>query len=146
MLRNRSVPVDTVLPHITYKDLPAAIDWLVATFRFSEHFRYGNPVAGSQLHLGKAWIMVSQARSAYRCPAELGFGTQMLSVFVEEVEAHFARAKASGAKIVEELHQTEYGELQYGVEDPEGHRWVFSRHAADINPQEWGATVVHPLE
>jgi uncharacterized glyoxalase superfamily protein PhnB len=70
----------------------------------------------------------------------------MLSVFVEEVEAHFARAKASGAKIVEELHQTEYGELQYGVEDPEGHRWVFSRHAADINPQEWGATVVHPME
>lgn len=146
MLRNRSVPVDTILPHVTYKNLPAAIDWLVATFGFIEHFRYGDPVSGAQLHLGNAWLMVSSGRPGHRSPSELGFGTQMLSVFVEEVESHFARTKASGAKIVEELHQTEYGELQYGVEDPEGHRWIFSRHAQDVDPSEWGATVIHPLD
>lgn len=140
------MPADNLLPHITYKGLPAAIDWLIATFGFTEHFRYGSPVSGAQLHLGNAWIMVSQARSAYRSPAELGFGTQMLSVFVDDVEAHFARSKASGAKIVEDLHQTEYGELQYGVEDPEGHRWIFSRHARDTDPAEWGATVLHQLD
>ncbi len=140
------MPVDTVLPHITYKDVSAAINWLAATFGFREHFRYGDPVSGAQLHLGNAWIMVSQARSAYRSPAELGFGTQMLSVFVENVEEHFLHTKASGAKVVEDLHQTEYGELQYGVEDLEGHRWVFSRHANDVDPAKWGATVIHPLK
>ena len=145
MLRNRSVPVDTILPHLSYKDLPAAIDWLAKTFGFVEHFRYGDPVSGAQMRLGNAWIMVSRGRGGYRNPAELGFGTQMLSVFLEEVEAHYARTRASGAKIVEELHETEYGELQYGVEDPEGHRWVFSRHARDVDPAEWGATVTHPL-
>src|SRR5579863_8719871 len=111
MLRNRSVPVDAILPHVRYKDLSAAIDWLTRTFGFVEHFRYGNPVAGSQVHLGNAWLMLSDGRAGYRNPAELGFGTQMLSVFVEDVEAHHARTKASGAKIVEDLHQTEYGEL-----------------------------------
>jgi uncharacterized glyoxalase superfamily protein PhnB len=146
MLRNRSVPVDAILPHVRYKDLSAAIDWLTRTFGFVEHFRYGNPVAGSQVHLGNAWLMLSDGRAGYRNPAELGFGTQMLSVFVEDVEAHHARTKASGAKIVEDLHQTEYGELQYGVEDPEGHRWIFARHAQDVDPAEWGATVSHPLE
>jgi len=146
MLRNRSVPVDTILPHVTYKDLPAAIAWLADAFGFIEHFRYGDPVSGVQLHLGEAWVMVSSGGEGYRNPAELGFGTQMLTIFVEDVETHFARTKDSGARIVEALHETVYGELQYGVEDPEGHRWLFSRHARDVDPAAWGATVSHPFE
>jgi uncharacterized glyoxalase superfamily protein PhnB len=56
---------------------------------------------------------------------------------------HFGRAKAAGAKIVEELNETMYGELQYGVEDLERHHWLFSRHARDVSPDEWGATICH---
>ncbi|SRR6266567_21863 len=145
MLRNHSVPIDTVLPHIEYKNLSYAIDWLCARFGFVEHYRYGDPVSGAQVHLGNAWLMLSDAGPGYRNPAELGFGTQMLTVFVEDVEAHYARTRAAGAKIIEELHETVYGELQYGVEDPEGHRWLFSRHARDVHPAEWGAIVAHPL-
>ena len=51
-MRNRSVPVDTLLPHLNYANLAEAIDWLSRTFGFQEHFRYGEPVAGAQLHLG----------------------------------------------------------------------------------------------
>jgi uncharacterized glyoxalase superfamily protein PhnB len=49
--------------------------------------------------------------------------------------------KSSGAKIVEELNETMYGERQYGVEDLEGHHWLFARHARDVDPAEWGAKV-----
>jgi uncharacterized glyoxalase superfamily protein PhnB len=45
-----------------------------------------------------------------------------LIVFVEEVESYYERTKSMGAKIVEELHETEYGDYQYGVEDLEGYR------------------------
>ena len=31
----------------------------------------------------------------------------------------------------------------YGVEDLDGHRWLFSQHARDVDPQEWGATLKH---
>jgi uncharacterized glyoxalase superfamily protein PhnB len=141
MLNNRSVPPNTLLPHIAYKDLPAAIDWLQNTFGFEEHYRYGSPLSGAQVHLGDAWMMLNAARNRYRSPTELGFGTQSLTIFVEDVEAHFARAVASGARIVEDLHETVYGELQYGVEDLEGHHWLFSRHAQDVSPDTWGATV-----
>ncbi|MGC2612825.1 MAG: hypothetical protein WA354_02260, partial [Terracidiphilus sp.] len=48
MLKNRSVPVDFVLPHITYRNLPQAIGWLAVTFGFVEHYRYGDPVQGAQ--------------------------------------------------------------------------------------------------
>jgi uncharacterized glyoxalase superfamily protein PhnB len=44
-----------------------------------------------------------------------------LIVFVEEVESYYERTKSMAAKIVEELHETEYGDYQYGVEDLEGH-------------------------
>jgi uncharacterized glyoxalase superfamily protein PhnB len=144
MLRNRSVPVDTILPHVVYKNLPAAIDWLSRTLGFVEHYHYGDPLSGAQVHLGGAWIMLKQASENYRNPAELGFGTQSLTVFVEDVEQHFARAKAAGASLVEDLHKTVYGELQYAVIDLEGHHWLFSRHARDLSPNAWGATVVNP--
>ena len=128
-----------------YKDLPAAIGWLSETFGFVEHYRYGDPVSGAQVRLGNAWIQLSAGTSSYQSPADLGFGTQCLTVFVEEVEAHYARSQAAGARILEELRETVYGELQYDVEDLEGHRWLFSRHARDADPAEWGATVSHPL-
>jgi uncharacterized glyoxalase superfamily protein PhnB len=140
-MKNRSVPVNTVLPHVTYKDLAMAIDWLRDTLGFVEYFRYGDPVAGALMHLGDAWVMADRARSGRTSPAEAGFGTQMLTIFVEDVEGHFARTKARGAVIFEDLHETIYGELQYGVVDLEGHRWLFSRHARDVGPEEWGAVV-----
>ena len=145
-MRNRSVPVDTVFPHLNYANLAEAIDWLSRTFGFQEHFRYGDSVAGAQMHLGHAWIMVGSSRPGRTSPAELGGWTQMLTIFVDDVDGHYARAKAAGAKIVEELHETEYGERQYGVADLEGHRWLFARHACDMGPEEWGAKVTNPLE
>jgi len=143
MLKNRSVPADIVLPHLTYQDVAAAIGWLTSVFGFREHYRYGDPdkPAGAQMHLGDAWIMVAGARPGRSAPAQVGCNTQSLTVFVEDVDAHFERAKSVGAKIVEELHETEYGERQYGAEDPDGHHWLFSRHARDVSPEEWGATV-----
>lgn len=144
MIDNRSVPANAILPHLTYQDLPTAIDWLTRTFGFIEHYRYGDPIAGAQLHLGNAWIMVSQIKPELSTPSILGRGTQYLTVFVEDVEAHFERTRATGALLFEDLHETVYGELQYGVEDLDGHRWLFSRHARDLSPADWGATIINP--
>ena len=145
MLHNRSVPVDEVLPHIVYKNLPLALQWLCSNFGFVEHYRYGEPLSGVQGRIGNAYVMINAAKSpAQQSPSELGYGTQSLTIFVENVEEHYAKVRASGANIVEELHETVYGELQYGVRDLEGHLWLFSRHARDVDPAAWGATVVNP--
>jgi predicted enzyme related to lactoylglutathione lyase len=141
MIENRSVPPDTILPHVVYQDVEAAVAWLSKTFGFVEHYRYGDPVSGAQMHLGNAWIMARQAREEKASPAKLGYGTESLTVFVDDVEKHCQRAKAAGAKIVEEPHETMYGEFQYGVEDLDGHHWLFSRHARDVSPDEWGAKI-----
>jgi len=140
-MKNRSVPVDTLLPHIGYQNVAEACTWLGRVFGFKEAYRYGEPVAGAQMYLGQAYIMLRSARQGCMIPAHLGYGTQNLTVFVEDVDAHYARAKEAGARIVEELRETEYGERQYGAEDLDGHLWLFSRHARDVSPEEWGARV-----
>ena len=141
MLTNRSVPPKSVLSHIVYDNVAEAIEWLTRSFGFVEHYRYGEPAQGAQMHLGDAWIMLRQSRPGESTPAKLGASTQSLTVFVEDVDAHYHRSRAAGAKIVEELNETMYGERQYGVEDLAGHHWLFSRHARDVHPSEWGANV-----
>lgn len=140
-MKNRSVPVDTVLPHVIYQDLSEALAWLTKTFGFQEYYRYGNGPSGGQMWAGKAAIQVRQANNSQRSPAQLGYGTQSLTIFVDDVDAHYARVKAAGAKILEEPHETEYGEYQYAAEDLDGHHWLFSRHAKDRSPEDWGAVV-----
>jgi uncharacterized glyoxalase superfamily protein PhnB len=147
-MKNRSVPVDTVLPHLYYRDLAGAIEWLKNTFGFIEHYRYGDPakglVDGAQLRMGNAYVMVSGFRGNRSSPAEAGIETQSLTIFLDDVDAHYRKVKATGARLTEQLHETVYGELQYGVLDVEGHAWLFSQHAKDLSPTEWGATIAKP--
>lgn len=141
MIKNRSVQADIMLSHIAYENLPNAIAWLTKAFGFAESYRYGDPAAGAQMMLGQACIMVNQAKPGHRSPAHLGYGTQSLTIFVENVDALFEKAKAAGAKVREVPHETEYGEYQCAFEDLDGHHWLFSRHARDVSPEDWGAKV-----
>jgi predicted enzyme related to lactoylglutathione lyase/uncharacterized glyoxalase superfamily protein PhnB len=145
MIENRSVPPRTVLPHVAYPSVEEAIEWLTRTFGFCEHYRYGEPrqASGAQMHLGGAWIMLRRSREGERSPKELAGATQSLTIFIEDVDGHYARTKAAGGNIVEELNETFYGEWQYGVVDFAGHHWLFARHAKDVSPDAWGATLAH---
>lgn len=140
-MRNRSAPVDTLLPHLVYHDLVSACDWLTRVFGFTEHYRYGDPVSGIQMRAGAAYIMLHRPRPGSMSPAQLGYHTQALSIFLQDVEAHYTHTLSTGANILEELHETVYGERQYVAQDLEGHHWLFSQHIRDINPSDWGATV-----
>ena len=145
MLTNRSVPCSTVLPHIVYQDVAAAIAWLTRTFGFSEHYRYGDPAdpSGAQMYFGDIYFMLRKARPGNGTPRQLGSDTQSLTIFFEDVDEHYRRARSSGAKILEEPHVTPYGEYQYAAEDLDGHHWLFSKHAKDVSPEDWGALIKH---
>jgi hypothetical protein len=83
-MKNRSVPVDTVLPHIAWRDVA------------------DGPVSGAQVYLGAIFIMLKRARAESSTPAQLGYGTQSLTLFIDDIEAHFERSKSTGARILEE--------------------------------------------
>ena len=46
-------------------------------------------------------------------------------LFVDDLDAHHARAVAHGAKIVEPIHH--YGYRAYVADDPEGRRWTVAQ-------------------
>jgi uncharacterized glyoxalase superfamily protein PhnB len=143
---NRSVPVETVLPHVMYRDIDEAITWLSRAFGFLEHYRYGtDPVSGAQMRTGNAFVMIKRAEPQIALPDQLGYRTHILTIFLDGVEECYERAKAAGARILEEPHETIYGEFQYAALDLAGHQWVFSRHARDLDPVQWGATVAQPV-
>jgi uncharacterized glyoxalase superfamily protein PhnB len=141
-MKNRSVPTATLLPHLVYRNVEDACEWLTRVFGFAEHYRHGQPVSGIQMYLGDAHIMLSTPREGRsESPMKFGYGTQMLTIIVPDVEAHYAKTKRGGGAIWEEIHETIYGEKQYGAIDLEGHRWLFSQHVRDVSPESWGATV-----
>ncbi|MGA8938086.1 MAG: VOC family protein [Acidobacteriaceae bacterium] len=143
-MRNRSVPVDTVLPHLVYHDVLSARDWLTRVFGLTESYRYGDPVSGIQMRIGTAYVMLQGPKQGFMSPAQLGYRTQSLSIFLRDVQAHYDRTKATGANILEELHETVYGERQYVARDLEGHHWLFSQHVHNVDPADWGAIVTSP--
>ena len=81
---------------------------------------------------------LSSARPGRSSPAKTGAWTQSLTIFVADVVAHYSQSISCGIKIVEEPHETVYGEFQYAAEDLEGHLWIFSQHFHDLSPEDWG--------
>ena len=131
-----------------YQDAAAAIDWLCAAFGFELRLKVegeGGRIEHSELTYGDGVIMVSSEGprpgssqlDLMRSPKTVGGKTtQSLFVYVDDVNAHFARAKAAGAKISSEPTVHDYGEehwadRSYGATDLEGHHWWFAERVRD---------------
>ncbi len=54
-------------------------------------------------------------------------------VFVDDVDAHFARVRTAGATIVTEIQQ--HGYRAYEAEDVEGYRWTFAQARPTMSPE-----------
>ena len=104
-------------------------------FGFTERLRIGEGHR-SQLDVpGGGAVILAEVRPD---TAVAGDGvSHSVLVRVEDATAHFERAKAAGARILMEPTDFEYGERQYAVEDPFGHRWMFSETLSDADPGDW---------
>ena len=143
MLTNRSAPPATVTPVLIYPDVRAAVAWLEAAFGFEERVRIGDSHR-AQLRVGSdGAIVVADVGGDRVAPGE-GVVTQLVKVRVPNVDEAFARARESGARVVEELKTYEYGERSGVLEDPGGHRWELTQTVRDTAPEEWGGTTIAP--
>ena len=137
MLTNRSAPPATLTPVLIYPDVREAVAWLERAFGFEERVRIGE-AHRSQMRVGEdGAIVVADVRHNQVAPRG-GVVTQVIKVRVPDVDAAFARARETGAKVLEEPHTWEYGERSGVVEDPGGHRWELTQTVRDVDPAEWG--------
>lgn len=122
----------TIIPELPYDDVAVAVTWLCKTFGFRERLRIGDHRA--QLVYGGASIVVIERKYG-------GSGRSSVMVRVDDVNAHHEHAVACGARILRAPEDFPYGERQYTVEDPGGHRWTFSQSIADVDPKQWGGVL-----
>ena len=121
-----------------YDDAAKAIEWLGRAFGFETRLKVEGDDGGivhSELVFGEGVVMLASISRGPRraSPRSLdGANTQSLFVYVDDVEAHCARARGAGSKILSEPKTTDYGEewwvdRGYEAEDLEGHRWYFAQ-------------------
>jgi len=128
-----------ITPHLFYDDVAAAIDWLVEAFGFEIRLRMTDKdgtVVHGDLEVVDSLIMVGLTSEGQvrESPRSLGGKiSQRLYIFVDDVDAHYQRARSAGAKITSELAEHFYGDRVYECVDPEGHRWKFAQHIRDVN-------------
>ena len=127
----------TIIPCLRYRDAPAAIDWLCRAFGFERHAVYaeGDTVHHAQLVFGNGMVMLGSADTASEWgrriaqPGDIGGReTQSPCVVVADVDAHYARAVAAGAELVQDIADQDYGGRGYSCRDPEGHLWWFGSY------------------
>jgi len=142
MPKNPPENTPRVTPYLYYQDVAAALRFLADAFGFREKLRMPGPdgkIAHAEMTLGDGLVMMGCPGAEYQNPKRLGQTTQSLYVYVDDVDAHFARAKRAGAKIIDEPEDQFYGDRRYGAEDPEGHHWFFATHVRDVSPEDMKA-------
>ncbi|MEX0673289.1 MAG: VOC family protein [Gaiellaceae bacterium] len=135
-----------VVPFLGYEDAAAAIDWLERAFGFRENrearYEEDGRITHAELDLEGATIYLSTP-AGYASPRTLRAESEAARraydnpwvidghfVEVDDVGAHYERARAEGATILRAPEEPGIGFRIYSAEDPEGHRWMFGERSA----------------
>ena len=122
---------ERVIPVLTYRDIAAAHDFLVRAFGFDSGGLHSTPegqVVHGEVRAGNAPIWLHRVTSEHQLesPVAIDVANSGLMVQVDDVDAHYERARAAGARIDGVPVDQPYGQREYGARDPEGHRWWFA--------------------
>jgi uncharacterized glyoxalase superfamily protein PhnB len=120
--------MQTITPYLLYEDGEAAIEFLTDAFGFHVVDRTIGAAGGlhAELELNGGQLYLGQPKDGFRNPSDVG-RTVLVHVLVDDVDAHFERAQAAGARIIEELNDLPFGHRRYGCVDPQGHEWYFAQ-------------------
>jgi PhnB protein len=125
---------------IAYEDGIAALEWLARAFGFREVARLTDArgvLTHGEMAVGDGLIMLATPTPDYVGPrrhrteceharrwSAVPWVIDGVLVHVDDLDAHFAQAKAAGAMILSEIEEDAPGR-RYRAEDLEGHRWFF---------------------
>jgi uncharacterized glyoxalase superfamily protein PhnB len=129
-----------VVPGIVYEDVPKAIEWLTHAFAFRERSDArltGKGFLLSWMEAGDGLIGISSGGHDVHSPKSVGRITQSIKVYVDNVDQHFERAQAAGARIVSGIEEGFWGGRYYRAMDIEGHLWEFSQIGRELAAKDW---------
>ena len=132
-----------VVPALSYEDCGAAADWLVRAFGFEEveRIEQEGAVTHVTLRVGDGLIFLGHPGTGYLNPRHLREWVDAVArmyevtlvidgvwVAVDDLDANFHGARATGARVLSEPEETPHGR-HCRLEDVEGHRWMFQQRS-----------------
>ena len=139
-----------VVPHLSYEDPFAALDWLCRVFGFAEAKRFDRgpdnltarlraPDGGVVMISGsdpdfRTWMRERAPRFEQASGRSWPLLTHTITVFVDDVDEHFTRAEREVAAILAAPKDQPWGVRSYAALDPDGHQWEFAT-VTDSSPE-----------
>lgn len=128
-----------IVPAMRYRDAKRALDWLHRAFGFERHAVYENAdgtVMHAEMKLGDAFIMFGQVADTpfgrHMVQPDEVSGRNTISPYVvlpdAGMQAHYDRAVAAGAEILDPFAKKDYGGSGYSARDFEGFVWSFGSY------------------
>ena len=130
----------SLVPDLAYDDPVRAVDWLCRAYGFRERREARLTFAGGMrawLELAGGLVGITSPGHGLVSPRKLSGRSQRLKLYVPDVDAHHAQARAAGAEIESEPRDGFWGGRIYVTLDLEGHAWEFSQAGVDLAASDW---------
>lgn len=130
MVKNPPEGMPRLTPYLYYNDLAAALEWLDKAFGFEERMRIPGEDGGimhAEVRFEDCVVMMGPPSDEFDTSSANDLPKVNAShyVYVDDVDAHHARAAAAGAE-PGELQDMFWGDRIYAVRDLEDHHWTFA--------------------
>jgi PhnB protein len=131
----------SITPYLIIKGAAAAIDYYKEVFGATELLRIPQAdgrIGHAELKFGDSVVMLADEFPEMDTvgPKSLGNSPVGILLYVDDVDATFAKAVARGAKVQKPLADQFYGDRNGTVQDPFGHKWTIATHKEDVSPEE----------
>ena len=133
----------TLTPYINIKGAVEAIEFYKKAFGAKEIGRILMPdgsIAHAEIEIGDSKIMLAEENAQWGnlSPQSIGGSPVCLCLYVEDVDAVFARALHEGATPTGEMEVKDqfYGDRAGSLTDPFGHKWSIMTHKEDVAFEE----------
>src|ERR1051325_313546 len=138
--------VHTITPQLAVDNAAKAIEFYKKAFGAEELARAmgpGNKVMHAELKIVDSMLYLADefpemGDCGTRSPKSLGGVPCLLHLYVNDVDAAFAKAVAAGATVKMPVMHMFWGDRYGQLQDPFGHRWSMATHKEDLTPAQIG--------
>jgi PhnB protein len=130
-----------VTPYLIAQDANRALAWYAEAFGAEETMRIpgaNGTVSHAEFRIGDSMVMIGEQTAEYQAfaPPHYGGTSVSLVLYVEDVDAVFARAVSAGAKAGRPPEDKPYGDRMGSLTDPFGHVWHVATHIEEVSNEE----------
>jgi len=122
----------SVTPYLIVRGVAKLIDFLKEAFEAVETERLPGPdgtIGHAEVRIGDSIVMMGEGGHFDPMPAAI-------YLYVNDVDAYYARALDAGATSVMEPTDQFYGDRSGGVKDAFGNLWFVATHKEDVSREE----------